>query len=506
MVQRLNLRAFLFLSLIFSLSLSPASWSKTKKLSVAQVAAQQATQESNSQSLTLEMFLDQVREGNKDFEAATKASQGAKLRANEASFVTGPFLFGEASYGEDKMEPNSPTQPNDLRATKFSLGIQEQFSFGLGAKLSYINEKYDLRGAQPTVLPPGYTSFYRSRPQAELNFPLLKNFLGAETRAQKNALLNKGKAKEYAESFRSKMLLAEAESVYWKLALARTLVKSAKDNLDRAEKMSGWSTRRKNLGLADEAQFLQADANHELRQLEYQNAVDDERATRRRFNSLRGIADNNVSEELLEPSSQMISQLKVPETFSEREDLKAQRAELRAKKAATVIDSQKFKPNLDLFGLYAWNGKDADRKEAESESFRDARSTYGVGVRFTMPLDGFTLAKQQRGYKLEEKAAELQLERKEFESVRDWEDLTSRFLEGRERFKILLKIEIAQRKKLQRERDLQGRGRSTLFNVLLYESEYAQTQVARTRAQVDLLSLYAVLKTFPNPTDKSEKN
>lgn len=115
----------------------------------------------------------------------------------------------------------------------------------------------------------------------------MKNFLGAETRAQKNALLNKGKAKEYAESFRSKMLLAEAESVYWKLALARTLVKSAKDNLDRAEKMSGWSTRRKNLGLADEAQFLQADANHELRQLEYQNAVDDERATRRRFNSLR---------------------------------------------------------------------------------------------------------------------------------------------------------------------------------------------------------------------------
>lgn len=107
MVQRLNLRAFLFLSLIFSLSLSPASWSKTKKLSVAQVAAQQATQESNSQSLTLEMFLDQVREGNKDFEAATKASQGAKLRANEASFVTGFRSLGEASYGEDKMEPNS---------------------------------------------------------------------------------------------------------------------------------------------------------------------------------------------------------------------------------------------------------------------------------------------------------------------------------------------------------------------------------------------------------------
>ena len=112
---------------------------------------------------------------------------------------------------------------------------------------------------------------------------------------------------------------------------------------------------------------------------------------------------------------------------------------------------------------------------------------------------------QQQGYRLEEKAAELAVQRKEFEGVKDWDDLKSRFLEGRERFKILVKLEDIQRRKLLRERDLQGRGRSTLFQVLQYESEYATTQFSRTRAQVDLLSLYAILKTYNDSQSESSK-
>lgn len=457
----------------------------------------------HTQALPLETFLDQVRAGNQDYQAYTKASQGAGLRADEASFVTGPQLYGEFKYAESREEPAIPSQPNDTRLTDYTLGVAQQFSFGLGAKLSVNQSRWDLRGAAPQVLPPGSGHFYRTRPQLELSFPLYKNLFGKETRAQRDALLNQGKAKEYAESFRAKMLLAEAESVYWKLALARALVKSSKENLERAEKMRGWSTRRKNLGLADESSFLQADANYELRSLEYQSAVDEERTTRRRFNSLRGEKADKVDDVLAEPlSAAALAELKVPEHFAEREDLKAQRAELKAKKAATVIAGQKFKPSLDLFGLYALNGKDADKKAAEDEAFKDNRNSYAMGVRFTMPLDVFTLAKSQRGYALEEKAAELQLARKEFESVKDWEEVTLRFTEGRNRFKTLLKIEDAQRKKLLREKDLQGRGRSTLFQVLQYESEYANTQVARTRAQVELLSLYAVLKTYPESTSK----
>lgn len=458
---------------------------------------------SHSQSLQLENFLQQVREGNQDYQAYSKASQGAGLRSHEASFVTSPQLFGEFRYGESREEASSPTQPNDTRATEYTLGVAEQFSFGLGAKLSMTQSKYDLRGASPVVIPPGTGNFYRTRPQLELNFPLYKNLFGKETRAQRDALFNQGKAKEYAESFRAKILLAEAESVYWKLSLARSLVKSTKENLERAEKMRAWSTRRKKLGLADESSFLQADANYELRQLEHQSALDDERATRRRFNSLRGVASSDVNETLAEPlSAAALSELKTPAKFSEREDLKAQKAELKAKKAATVIAGQKFKPSLDIFGLYALNGKDTDKKIAEDEAFKDNRNTFAVGLRFSMPLDAFTLSKQQRGYALEEKAAELQLSRKEFESARDWEDITQRFDEGRSRFKTLLKIEEAQRKKLLREKDLQGRGRSTLFQVLQFESEYAVTQTARTRAQVELLSLYALLKTYPETSSK----
>jgi len=482
MVQRLNNRQILWnFILIFALSFAI---------------------QGHAQSLALENFLDQVRAGNQDYLAHAKASQGAELRSNEASFITGPMLFGEVRYGEDREEPNIPTQPNDNRATEFSFGVKQQFSFGVNAELSYERGKYDLRGANPGLLPANMAQFYRSRPELKVSVPLMKNLFGKEVRAQRDAQFNKGKVVQYTESFQAKRLLAEAESVYWKLALSRSLVKSSKENLERAQKMSSWTTRRKNLGLADESSFLQADANFELRQLEYQNALDEERASRRRFNSLRGVASDRVDEVLAQPSASTLDEVKVPAAFTEREDLKAQRAALKAKKAAGILDAQKFKPSLDVFGLYALNGKDAELNQARSESLSTGRDTYAVGLRFTMPLDAFTLAKQQRGYALEERAAELQLERKEFESVRDWEDITQRFVEGRNRFKVMLKIEEALRKRLTREKDLQGRGRSTLFQVLQFEGDYATSQVARTRAQVELLSLYAILKTYPESNSK----
>lgn len=443
--------------------------------------------------LTLDAFLGQVREGNLDYQAYRQGSEGAALRSIESRFVVGPHLFGEVSYGEDKTEPDSALQPNDARKTQYSLGIKEQFPFGLEAKLSYTYSKYSLNGS-PLLNP---KNFYRGRPELQVSVPLLKNRFGSETQASRDAILNQAKAKEYSESYRAKMLLAEAEAVYWKLSLTRSLVRSAKDNLGRAEKMRGWSTRRKNLGLADESSYLQADANNELRQLEVQNAIDDERATRRRFNSLRGVNGDQVAETLPEPSSQMLDEMKLPTLYTEREDLKAQRAELKARQAATQIAGERFRPSLDVFGLYAWNGKDIDKSEAVDESLGSSRRTYGVGVRFSMPLDVFSVVKAQRGYALEEKATELQLARKEFDSQRGWDDLRAQFEEGRARFKLLSRIEEAQRKKLLRERDLQGRGRSTLFQVLQYETEFAQTQVIRTRAQVELISLFAALKTFP---------
>jgi len=457
-----------------------------------------------AQSLSLDNYLQQVRQGNEDYQALDKGSEGAKLRSNEAFFVTSPSLYGQASYLKDEKLPDSPVQPNDIRAGTYTLGIAEQFPFGLDAKFSYNYGKYNLNGAFPQVIPPGYNAFYRVSPQIEVNVPLFKNLFGTETRAKRDILLNDAQAKEYGESFKAKLLLAEAESVYWKLSLARSLVKSAKDNLDRAEKMTAWSTRRKNLGLADEASFLQADANHELRQLEFQAAVDDERVSRRRFNSLRGIAIDSVSENLAEPTG-LITNLNVPANFTEREDLMSARAALKEKKAASELAKQKFRPSLDLFGLYAWNGKSAGQATTMDEGLKGDRPTYAVGLRFSMPLDVIALNKQQHGYNLEEKEAELQLSRKEFESIRDWEDIKDRFVEGRDRFKVLTRIEEAQRKKLQRERDLQLRGRSTLFQVLQYESDYATSQIARTRAQVELLSLYAVLKTYPGQTETQTK-
>ncbi|MEZ4815945.1 MAG: hypothetical protein R3A80_12210 [Bdellovibrionota bacterium] len=102
--------------------------------------------------------------------------KGFRKRLVQLKEASGPHLFGEAVYAEDKKESDSPAQPSDVRATEYTLGIQEQFSFGLGAKFSYKQGKYDLIGANPAFLLASAAHFYRSTPQLELNFPVLKIF------------------------------------------------------------------------------------------------------------------------------------------------------------------------------------------------------------------------------------------------------------------------------------------------------------------------------------------
>ncbi|MEZ4815946.1 MAG: hypothetical protein R3A80_12215 [Bdellovibrionota bacterium] len=76
--------------------------------------------------------------------------------------------------------------------------------------------------------------------------------------------------------------------------------------------------------------------------------------------------------------------LKIPNAFTEREDLKHSVRNFVLKKPRLLLRAKSLSP-LDIFGLYALNGKDSDRARAESESLKDTRSSYAIGLKFSMP-------------------------------------------------------------------------------------------------------------------------
>jgi outer membrane protein TolC len=119
-----------------------------------------------------------------------------------------------------------------------------------------------------------------------------------------------------------------------------------------------------------------------------------------------------------------------------------------------------------------------------------------IGLRATIPLDLGTLKRAREGHAAEAQGADWTYQRKAFEEERDWADLTAKFTQAKERLKLAVDLEKVQHEKLTYERDRQQRGRSTLQQVLIYETDFEQAQLGRIRTLADLLQLGAQMKLY----------
>ena len=446
-------------------------------------------------ALSLDDYLKQVAEKNDAFRSSQLLEEGANLRSGEGTLLTKPALIASAQYAVDKREQSAAAiTGSETKVQAYSLGIQQQTDFGLQGKLLYNLTGTSIVGANPAFLP--NSEFFVAGPVLELTQSFGKNGFGRETRAQKEAAIAAAQATMYAERFRKTALRAEAESAFWRMALAREGVEATKGNLERAKRIQGWSSNRARMQLGDRADSLQADAAVYSRELEVQAALDEEKAASRNFNTFRGLDSDEVSEALPILDRDLIQGLKAPNRTDLRDDVKAAGERKKAAEASAILGQEKNRPTVDAFASLGLNGRDPATGTTVSESFTSDHPNYAVGVRMTMPLDLGTLSRDREGYEKEKLAAEVGYRRTVFEQDRLWNDLNKRFAESQERLKLARKIETAQREKLDYERDRQRRGRSTTYQVILFEQDFASAQLARIRTQAEVLNIFAQLKTF----------
>lgn len=445
-----------------------------------------------SSPLSLDAFLGEVRKNNQGIQASLSASTGAMERSGEGSLLFAPTLVGSAQLASDKKEPTTTLMGTGTNANSYSIGVQQQTPFGLVAKFSYGVSYMDIMGSQ-AINP---AQFNEAKPTLELSQSLLRNGFGREMRASRDALTSAALAQSYAESFKAKVALAEAESTYWRLALARETVKVLQETLSRAQKMRDWSKNRVDLNLADKSDLLQSEAALQLRKLEYQSAVDEEQSAARAFNTSRGVASDEVPEKLEAIDMSLIGQLNAPKRSDVREDVKAALEQQRAAAASAMIGQEKNLPSLDLFGSIALNGKSTQLDTAVTNSLTGQHPTMAVGLKLSAPLDFATVSKNREGYRKEADATELVTRRKMFEQERDWQDLNAKLTDAQSRLEVSWRIEKIQKDKLTAERDRLERGRTTTFQVLLFEQDYLTSQLNRIRSTADILRLVAQMKTF----------
>lgn len=441
--------------------------------------------------LTIDEYLEQVKTQSQAYQAAALRAEGATLRSGEYKLLTRPTLIGGADYAKSKAEQASPLLGDEITTKRYSLGIQQNTTFGLQAALTYNIVENETNS---TFINPN--KYSTASPQLTLTQSLWRNWLGGEVAATQardaaNALVTK-----YEQSFIQVQIMAQAETAYWRLALAREGVLAAQETLALTEKSQRWSANRQRLALTDRSDVLQSNAAMLGRQLDLQRSVDEERAASRAFNTIRGVATDEVGENLNSFAANMMENLKVPARGASRDDVKAAEQRRKAAEANTRLGVSRNSPTVNLTGTLGLNGLDPATGRAITESQTTDHPNYGVGITLNVPLDLGTVGNVREGFRKEEQAEKVAYERRLFEEERLWHDLTSTFQEAVQRYKIAAQMEKAQREKATYERTRHGNGRTTLYNVLMFETDYANSQYSRIQAQTAVLNAYAQLKTF----------
>lgn len=445
--------------------------------------------------LGLDEYLAQVERGNPSLKSARAAAEGYSLRGSEGTLLTAPFVFANYTNLDDKKETQTPLfQGYRTKVNTTTLGLGANTAIGLSAKYSYNLTKTEIQGASPLQLP--QPNFYTAYNQLELSQAILRNGFGSEIRAQETAANFGNRAQAAAEEFRSLAQLVEAENTYWRLAFARKNVEINRDVMARSEKILEWARRRVSMQLGDRSDLLQSEAGYNLRKLELQNALEEEKSAARAFNLLRDDSSQEVGEQLEIPSPESLLKLPTPRREGSRLDLKAAENQEKAQIALAQLDKERVKPQLDVFATIAWNGRDGARPEATSEAFRSNHSTTAIGVKFTAPLALPTAVRTWKGTELAKEAATLNLERKRRDETLDWTELTERFSDARARLALQQVIEKVQKEKFDNERQRLLRGRTTTYQALIFEQDYAQAQQLRIRIQSEILRLSSQLKLY----------
>lgn len=444
-------------------------------------------------ALTLKEYFSQVGGNNPAYKAAKIAYDGAKKRNDQPSFLYLPELN---AFYEDGMSKKPGTQPKFMGTqtaqTNYQIAITQNTPIGLKGTISYGTLFRDIDGVDPNFVP--IDRYYEVTPSIELSQSLWRNGFGSETRATEALYRAQQNLDLYGERLKLEAVRIEAEKTYNHLFFAREAWEARRDSYDVSSKIFTWARGRAANELGDDSDMIQARAAQELRQLELLKAEDEVREASRAFNSLRGVANDQVADDLEAPMPAVPSKLDFNSAILS-DELRIADAQLKAAESQAKLDRERLTPTLDVYGKYSLNGLDPQSgtasgtmTEANNDAWNGDHPAYMIGVRFRAGLLFWKTSVVKSGYGQEVEAAGLRLKRLYQEAERDQMNLIARLQNTQKRFDLSKKLQATQKEQLERERSRHRRGRTTLFQVLQYEQQYVASRLSVIQYQNELLN------------------
>lgn len=460
------------------------AWMLLLALSVPQAVAE---------PLAMDDYLQQVKTRGPAYRSVQATAEGLAKQRVQTDLIYSPMLIGHAQRTDDRKEQSMP-EFFGTRTVNDHYGamLSKKWSFGPSTSIGYTWMRTDVNGS---MFIPG--PYWNAAPSASVSVPLLKDFGGSQTRAQMEKMRSTIDAGAFQALAGRDQVVYGARMAYAALALARAEVATRRDTLARTEKVVAWAERRAKRNLGDDAEPLQARAMRRVRELELQAALEKERNARLDFNRLRGVASDEVPEDLRDVES-LVADLRFdwPAETPIRFDLKAAEAQAKAARAAWKDAKANAWPDVQAYAQVTGNGQDSTFSPAHSEAMDFDRPTYVFGVQAVIPLDIPTAAKAAKGYEKNYQGALAEIQGKRLEVEQDWKRLNDHLADVNRRLEMMGAIVKIQKQKAELERTRLSEGRTTQFQLQSFETDYSEARLNYLGLLMEKLSVWAEGERF----------
>ncbi len=476
-------------------------------LTILLLAVPAAFSAGHANAMSLDQYLDMARRQNGSYQSQANQSEGARLLSREADLIFTPKLFAQFQTGYDgKLASPALINYDRAKTDLYQLGVSQLFAMGLEAKLSYNLTNTELVGADMTLLGGREPRFVDGTARLEVAMPFWKNGFGRGARADEEVSRQQAVAAQYQSAAQAASFLTDAEMAYWRLATAIEQVKIEEQSVKAAQNILHYVSGQNRKNLGERADVLQASAVVDTYSLQLQQAQLEQRAAQRNFNLYLNREAQTEVPALDRLDFAGIESIPVPTARpGDRPDVKAGEAQATLARATSTLANERNKPQLDLYGAYGTNGQAGEIGETISATGRLDRDTAYIGVKFSMPLNMGARSDAQNGALKNQLAADQNLRYLQYSQEQNWFDLIEKMSDAKTSLKLSGTIEQAHRAKLENERTRLRQGRTTTYQVLLFEQDYNRAQATRIRAAQQVLSLRSQAKLYQVPTNVAVK-
>jgi len=451
-------------------------------LTLSTISFAENSQTNLDEQLSLVDYLGQVRAKNLTIISSDADKISNDRLAKKAQLITAFRLYGFSDRSFAEQNPALQFfRYSKVYKQNNQIGISHNSRYGLESNVYYLfnstNYKdFAFAGTQNSLV----ARNSQATPSIELNLSLWQNLFGASTIANETSIKSNYNALKMQAVALSLQEQLQAEQSYWQLFFCRKSLEIQKQALASANKILDYIDKKAKMNLAESSDILQAKAMVQSKKILVQQAENQLKQAELDFNQKRNLPNDQVPELLQSPSLTDLQNYDFQQNrVGDSPFLLAKKEQMQANIASAQLEIQNQKPMLNLYTSYTHNVAEGNRKQAWQNSFASNNSADSatVGLKFSMPINFMLTNEISDGAKQKIIAERSNYQKHKLQHEIDWQNLNFLGINLQQNLILALNLVNIQKNKLQNERSLLAKGRTSTYQILVFEQEYSNAEL-----------------------------